>query len=60
LQYESALLFDAVKLFARALREFDNSMTFRPINISCHWDDPWKSGLNLYNYLNTVRKSNSQ
>ena len=54
LQYESALLFDAVLLYAKALEELDKRHTLRPVNVSCDWDDPWKSGLNLYDYLNTV------
>ncbi|VDI72337.1 glutamate receptor, ionotropic, invertebrate [Mytilus galloprovincialis] len=55
--YESALLFDAVLLFAKSLEEQAKYHIIRPVNVSCEGDDVWRSGLDLFNYLNTVKVS---
>ncbi|XP_060072907.1 glutamate receptor ionotropic, kainate 2-like [Ylistrum balloti] len=49
--YESALMFDAVLLFAKALEEMDRSVAFRPVNVSCDVDYFWPTGSSLYEFL---------
>lgn len=54
-QYESALVFDAVLLFAKALRELSRDKVFIPANVSCDGEEVWRSGKDLYDYLQKVR-----
>ena len=47
-------MYDAVKLFAKALQDLDR---IKPINInmiSCENENPWQSGSTLVNYMRMV------
>ncbi|KAK3583893.1 hypothetical protein CHS0354_033669 [Potamilus streckersoni] len=54
LQYQCALLFDAVLLFATAVKEAIRSINLPSPNSTCENSLPWEAGATLYNYLNTV------
>lgn len=49
--YESALVFDAVLLFAKALRDLSRDKVYIPANVSCDGEDVWRSGKDLYDFL---------
>ncbi|XP_061176808.1 glutamate receptor ionotropic, kainate 2-like isoform X2 [Saccostrea echinata] len=49
--YESALIFDAVLLFAKAITDLSKDKIFIPPNVSCDVEEVWRSGKDLYNYL---------
>ncbi|XP_048767442.1 glutamate receptor ionotropic, kainate 2-like isoform X2 [Ostrea edulis] len=49
--YESALVFDAVLLFAKAITDQARDNIFIPPNVSCDSEDIWRSGQDLYNYI---------
>lgn len=50
-------MFDAVYAFAAGLTAFDGSHTLKVTNLSCELEEPWDDGLSLYNYINTVSRS---
>lgn len=48
-------MFDAVLLFAKALRDLSRDKVYIPANVSCDGEDVWRSGKDLYDYLQKVR-----
>lgn len=55
MKYESALVFDAVLLFAKALRDLSRDKVYISANVSCDGEEVWRSGKDLYDYLQKVR-----
>ncbi|XP_062609796.1 glutamate receptor ionotropic, kainate 2-like isoform X2 [Saccostrea cucullata] len=49
--YESAVIFDAVLLFAKAITDLSKDKIFIPPNVSCDVEEVWRSGKDLYDYL---------
>jgi hypothetical protein len=60
LQTETALMYDAVHLFARALHVLDASQQIEVKSLSCDLTDTWDHGYSLINYMKNVRIINSQ
>lgn len=54
LQTESALIYDAVDLFARALDNLDRSREVNIDNLDCLGDRSWKHGSSLIKYMKWV------
>ena len=55
-QYKCALVFDAVYLFAKAMKELDRSVMLLTPNTTCDDIIPWSGGKSLYDFINTVSK----
>lgn len=53
---ETALMFDAVHLFAKALHDLDTSQQIDINPLSCDETDTWPHGYSLINYMKIVRK----
>nr|QGW50657.1 ionotropic receptor 15 [Propsilocerus akamusi] len=51
---DSALMFDAVTVFAHGLSALDRSHKLKLANLSCDIEQPWNDGLSLFNYLDSV------
>lgn len=47
-------MFDSVYVFVAGLTALDRGYTLRPTNLSCDLEQPWRDGLSLYNYINSV------
>ena len=56
-QTETALMYDAVHVFARALHRFNQKLTVRPLN--CQTEDSWAEGNSLVNYIRLVSSTGS-
>jgi glutamate receptor, ionotropic, invertebrate len=54
LQSDSALMYDAVSVFAHGLSELDKSHKLKLSNLSCELENPWNDGLSLFNYIDSV------
>lgn len=54
LQTETALTFDAVHLFARALTDLDRSQNVAIEGLSCSGTQTWQHGNSLVNYMKLV------
>ncbi|XP_037082453.1 glutamate receptor ionotropic, kainate 2-like [Pollicipes pollicipes] len=50
---DTALMYDAVHVFARALHQYDQALTVRPL--SCQAEDSWAEGNTLVNFIKLVR-----
>lgn len=59
LQTDSALIYDAVKLTATALRELDQSQRIDIHQLSCENEIPWIYGSSLINYMRPVISNES-
>ncbi|GAB6022610.1 hypothetical protein CHUAL_006707 [Chamberlinius hualienensis] len=55
LKTETALMFDAVYLFAKALHDLDSSQTITIKPLSCESESPWGPGNSLINYMKVVQ-----
>ena len=55
LQTETALIYDAVHLFARALHDLDHSQDINTRPLSCDGSETWQHGNSLVNYMKLVR-----
>lgn len=56
LRTETALIFDAVYLFAKALHDLDSSQHIHIKPLSCESEKPWtKSGTSLTNYMKSIQ-----
>ena len=53
-QTETALIYDAVTLFARALTDLDRSQDVQPVNIDCTGRETWVHGNSLVNFMKMV------
>ena len=51
-QTETALMYDAVHVFARALHRFNEKLTVRPL--SCRTENSWAEGNSLVNFIKLV------
>lgn len=51
---ETALLYDAVHLFAKALHDLDTSQQIDIQPLSCDGQDTWPHGYSLINYMKIV------
>ncbi|KAL7047475.1 hypothetical protein ACKWTF_002928 [Chironomus riparius] len=51
---DSALMFDAVTVYANGLSALDRSHKLKLVNLSCDLEQPWNDGLSLYNYLDSA------
>ncbi|XP_052126881.1 glutamate receptor ionotropic, kainate 2 isoform X1 [Frankliniella occidentalis] len=51
---ETALMYDAVHLFAKALHDLDSSQRIDIKPLSCNSDDTWPHGYSLINYMKIV------
>lgn len=54
LQTETALMYDAVHLFAKALHDLDSSQRIDIKPLSCDAVDTWPHGYSLINYMKIV------
>lgn len=54
LRVEPALMYDAVQLFARAFKRFQDAVKGNVRSLSCDGADNWELGESLRNYLRTV------
>lgn len=54
---ETALLYDAVHLFAKALHDLDTSQQIDIQPLSCDGQDTWPHGYSLINYMKIVSNS---
>lgn len=52
---ETALIYDAVHLFAKALHDLDTSQQIDIQPLSCDGQDTWPHGYSLINYMKIVR-----
>lgn len=57
LQAETALMYDAVHLFAKALHDLDSSQRIDIKPLSCDAVDTWPHGYSLINYMKIVSPS---
>ncbi|KXJ69706.1 hypothetical protein RP20_CCG026076 [Aedes albopictus] len=53
-QAETALMYDAVHLFAKALHDLDTSQQIDIHPLSCDTQDTWPHGYSLINYMKIV------
>lgn len=53
-QTEVALMYDSVKLLAKALHDLDRSKTINMNALSCENEEPWQYGITLTNYMRMV------
>ncbi|CAG9787775.1 unnamed protein product [Diatraea saccharalis] len=53
-QTETALMYDAVHLFAKALHDLDTSQQIDVRPLSCEAEDTWPHGYSLINYMKIV------
>lgn len=53
---ETALMYDAVHLFAKALHDLDTSQQIDIQPLSCDGQDTWPHGYSLINYMKIVSK----
>ena len=53
-QTETALIYDAVTLFARALTDLDRSQDVQTQSIDCTGRDTWQHGNSLVNFMKMV------
>lgn len=53
---ETALMYDAVHLFAKALHDLDTSQQIDIHPLSCDGQDTWPHGYSLINYMKIVSK----
>lgn len=51
---ETALMYDAVHLFAKALHDLDTSQQIDIQPLSCDGQDTWPHGYSLINYMKIV------
>lgn len=56
-QAETALMYDAVHLFAKALHDLDSSQRIDIKPMSCDAADTWPHGYSLINYMKIVSNS---
>ncbi|KAI5732447.1 hypothetical protein M8J76_000300 [Diaphorina citri] len=54
IQAEPALMYDSVHVLAAGLALLDKSSVIKTSNLSCDLEVPWRDGLSLYNYINTI------
>lgn len=54
MQTETALMYDAVHLFAKALHDLDTSQRIDIKPLSCDAVDTWPHGYSLINYMKIV------
>lgn len=54
LQAETALMYDAVHLFAKALHDLDTSQQIDIQSLSCDSQETWQHGYSLINYMKIV------
>lgn len=59
-QVESAIMYDAVFVYAIGLQTLDMSHRVEATNLSCGAEQAWPQGGSLVNYLNSVSASNVQ
>lgn len=57
---ETALMYDAVHLFAKALHDLDTSQQIDIQPLSCDGQDTWPHGYSLINYMKIVSKRDKQ
>lgn len=53
---ETALIYDAVHLFAKALHDLDTSQQIDIQPLSCDGEDTWSHGYSLINYMKIVSR----
>ena len=53
-QTETALIYDAVHLFAQALNDLDHSQEINTKPLSCDGSETWQHGNSLVNYMKLV------
>ena len=53
-QTETALVYDAVQLFAKALKAIPHLTDVRMTSLSCNQDRAWKHGARIVNFIKTV------
>lgn len=53
---ETALMYDAVHLFAKALHDLDTSQQIDIQPLSCDGEDTWPHGYSLINYMKIVSR----
>ncbi|XP_023349760.1 glutamate receptor ionotropic, kainate 2 isoform X2 [Eurytemora carolleeae] len=51
---ETALVYDAALLFAKALNELDRSQDIQTVNLDCESEETWQHGNSLINYMKLV------
>lgn len=56
MQTETALIYDAVHLFAQALHDLDHSQNIDTRPLSCDGSETWQHGNSLVNYMKLVRE----
>ena len=54
LQTETALIYDAVHLYAQALNDLDRSQEINTKPLSCDGSETWQHGNSLVNYMKLV------
>ena len=55
-QTETALVYDAVQMFAKALTDLDRSQEVETTSIDCGGRETWQHGNSLVNYMKMVWK----
>lgn len=58
LQVESALMYDAIQLFARAFKQLKDAIKGDVKKLPCDGSDRWEHGLSLSNFMRSVRFKN--
>ena len=53
-QTETALVYDAVQMFAKALTDLDRSQEVETTSIDCGGRETWQHGNSLVNYMKMV------
>ncbi|KAG8176522.1 hypothetical protein JTE90_018995, partial [Oedothorax gibbosus] len=51
---EAALLYDATRLFSRALTDLDKGQKIHIKSLSCDTEEPWPHGISLINYMRMI------
>ncbi|CAL1279907.1 unnamed protein product [Larinioides sclopetarius] len=51
---EAALLYDATRLFSRALTDLDRGQKIHIKSLSCETEEPWPHGISLINYMRMI------
>ncbi|XP_055949949.1 glutamate receptor ionotropic, kainate 2-like [Argiope bruennichi] len=51
---EAALLYDATRLFSRALTDLDRGQKIHIKSLSCDTEEPWPHGISLINYMRMI------
>lgn len=57
LRVESALMYDAVQMFARAFKQLKDASKGNAKQLQCDGNERWEHGLSLANFMRSVRSN---